>query len=188
MSFPAGKRKVKVTREEFAKVLLVWLLWSLSEEQIQQTARASSLEETEDSLKLFGLDLENKGDLDKLLQELFVLNMWSIVFSCEVVFKDVNKRDECLDIFHRLVYEEFLEEKREDFEDWLLAMSVRYAAYLKAWGDEGEPGPLWNLAKVINVNIFGKLNPSAFIQFDICNYITSSIKAVESLIEKYDVK
>jgi len=86
-----GKRKIKVTRKEFAKVLLVWLLRQLSEENIHLLAKASVLEKADHPTELFGLDIEKNDDLEKLLQELFIFEMWSIVVNCETVFEDKYK-------------------------------------------------------------------------------------------------
>ena len=55
----AGKRKLKVTGEEFAKVLFGWLLTNLSTESIQHTADTMIVGEEERKAKLFGFDLDN---------------------------------------------------------------------------------------------------------------------------------
>ena len=67
-------------------------------------------------------------------------------------------------------------------------MTVKYIDYNEAMKTESPPSPLWQLAKVVNKNLFGKVNLSAIIQFQISAYASSTIKALEGLINKYDIE
>ena len=193
MPFPLRSRKIKVTKEEFAELLCLWLSRHLNREAIKQDAKALELKDKEDTdfsepEELFGLNLKNKKDFIILGEELISLNMWLIVRACERVFEDTNKRNECLDIFHRIVYERFIEEPGEDFREWTLSLYKKYRDYAKATETEHQLGPAWELSKLINENLHGKVLPDIFIQFQISTYITSSIGASEELIKKYKVK
>ena len=183
----------KVTKEEFAELLCFWLSRQLNREVIKQDVKALELKDKEDTdfsepEELFGLNLKNKKDFTILVEELISLNMWLIVRACERVFKDANKRNECLDIFHRIVYERFFEELGEDFREWTLPLYKKYRDYAKATETEHHLGPAWELSKLINENLHGKVLPDIFIQFQISTYITSSIRASEELIKKYKIK
>jgi hypothetical protein len=53
---------------------------------------------------------------------------------------------------------------------------------------ETEHEPLLELAAVISQNLFGKVNLDAITQFQIGVYISSTMKALEGLIKKYDIE
>lgn len=174
---PFGLGKIKVTREEFAQVLFVWLMRCLSEDQIKEIFS-----------KGFDLKLKSDEDFDRLRQELFYLNMWLIVFTCEGLLKDIDRRNECLDIFHRIVYENLVEQKEQDFDQWLLSMGKRYMDYTETMDTEHELGPLWELTSLVNRNIYGELNLDAFVQFQLSAYVKSTMEALEGLIKRYNIK
>jgi len=179
-------QKVKVSREEFAEALFYWLTSQVNTKKIKQLAKLSNPEHKEK--ELFGLNLEHKTEFNILIEELFDLNMWLIVHVCERVFEDTDKRDECLDIFHHIVYQRLLEEEEEDFDQWALSMSTRYIDYNKATKTENTLGPLWELATVVNKNLFGEVKRDPFIQTRISFYVTSSIEALEEALRKYDIE
>jgi hypothetical protein len=178
--------KIKVSREEFAEALAYWLAKQVNTQALKETAKAFDLKDKPE--ELFGLNLKNKRDSDTLAKELFALNMWLIVHSCETVFEDTNKRNECLDMFHLIVYQKILGGTEEDFDQWKLAATVNYADYNEAIKTEGTPGPFWQLATVVNKNMFGKLNLDAFVQFQISVYASSTIKALLELISEYEIE
>lgn len=178
--------KIKVSKEEFAEVLSYWLANQVNTKAIEQLAKALDLKDKPQ--ELFGINLKNKKDSNTLAEELFALNMWLIVYSCEIIFEDIDKRNECLDTFHLIVYQRILEGNEEDFDQWKLSATARYIDYNEAMKIESPPGPLWQLATVVNKNMFGKLNLDALVQFQISVYVAESMKALEGLIRKYDIR
>jgi hypothetical protein len=178
--------KIKASREEFAEVLCYFLANQVNTKAIQQLAKVIDVEGKPQ--ELFGINIENKKNLNTLAEELFSLNMWMIVYSCERIFEDVAKRNECLDTFHLNVYQKILEGTEEDFGQWKLALTAKYIDYNEAMETESQPGPLWELAKVVNKNLFGKLNLSAIVQFEISAYASSNIKALMEMVNKYDIE
>jgi len=185
--------KVKVSREEFAEALFYWLSKQLNSKAIKQTAKLFDLKDEEhkdssETEELFGLNLKNKRDFSRLFEELFALNMWIIVYCCERIFEDVDKRNEFLDIFHRIVYQRLIEVTEENLRQWLLSITAKYIEYNKAAKTQHELGPLWELTSVVNRNLHGELNLDAVLQFQIGIYITESIEALEGAIKKYDIR
>ena len=168
--------KVETTKRDFAQVLHFWLSNRLTGEAIKETA--------ED----FDFKISSNKDFNKMFQELFALNMWLIVRSCERVFEDVDKRNECLDIFHRLVYERYSQDIGENFGKWMKLMGAKYIEYIKAMETEHPSGPLWVLAKLINTNLFGKLKKDPFVQAAIGGYVGILAKHLEELMKKYDIE
>jgi len=166
--------------------LCYWLANQVNTEAIQKLAKAFDAEDKPE--ELFGLSLKNKRDLDILTKELFALNMWIIVYSCELMFEDIAKRNECLDMLHLIVYQRILGGTKENFDQWKLSATVNYVDYNEAIKTDEPPGPLWQLAKVVNKNMFGKLNLDAFVQFEISAYVSSTIKALSEMINKYDIE
>jgi hypothetical protein len=155
-------QKVKASKREFAEVLFYWLAKQVNTKAIKQTAKLFDLKDKDDkdfgeTEDLFGLNLKNKKDFTKLVEELFVLNIWLIVYNCERIFEDINKRDECLDIFHHLVYQRLIEGTGENFSKWMMSMGVKYIEYDRAMKTEHHLGPLWVLSKVVNKNLFGEV-------------------------------
>jgi hypothetical protein len=168
--------KGKVSKTGFAEGLYLWLSQRLSKEAVKETAEE------------FDFKIKSNKDFNKMFQELFALNMWLIVRTCERVFEDVDKRNECLDIFHRLVYERYSQDIGENFGKWMKLMGAKYIEYIKAMETEHPSGPLWVLAKLINTNLFGKLKKDPFIQLAISSYVAIPAEYLEELIKKYDIE
>ncbi len=58
-------------------------------------------------------EIGNENDSKKLFQELLILYMWVITRACTKVFEDEDKRNACLDIFHRNVYKAYYKNTTE---------------------------------------------------------------------------
>ena len=80
-------KKLKVSKEQFAEVLYIWLSKNWNGEVIKEIAKESH----------FGI--RNIKDFIKISKELFFLNVWSVICACEAEFVDEGKRNKCLDIF-----------------------------------------------------------------------------------------
>jgi len=178
--------KIKASKEEFAEVLCYWLANQVNTKAIQQLAEILDVEDKPQ--ELFGINLKDKKNLNTLAEELFSLNMWMIVYSCERIFENIDKRNECLDTFHLNVYQRILEGTEEDFGQWKLSLTAKYIDYNEAMETESQPGPLWHLATVVNKNLFGKLNLSFLVELEIGAYASSTIKALMEMINKYDIE
>ena len=105
---PAFKHKIEVTKEQLTTVLLFWLMRRLSEKRIQQIAEAQNPTKKKSASKLFGIDITNRRNLEEVLGRLFVFNMWSVVASCEKQIKNKDLCNEYLDMFHLLVFKQYL--------------------------------------------------------------------------------
>ena len=66
-------------------------------------------------------------------------------------------------------------------------MTQKYIEYNKAAERQSTLGPLYTLATVVNVNLFGKLNLDAILQYQIGVYIAESIGALRGAIKEYDI-
>jgi len=171
-----NNEKVKVSKKEFAEVLYYWLAGRLTKEAIKETAKS------------WGFKIKGNRDFNKILQELFALNMWLIVHTCEMVFEDEDKRNECLDIFHRLAYERHTEGTEEDFGKWMILMSAKYVEYSKARETQHPSTPLWVVANLINRGLFGEIKNDLKFQTLVIAYIGLSVKHLGEAIKQYDIE
>ena len=170
-----NNEKVKVSKDQFAEVLYRWLSKFLTKEAIKKTA------------KDLGFKLRRR-DYSKVFGELVVLYMWLIVYTCEGVLVDENKRNECLDIFHHLVYERHTERTQEDFGKWMKSMGAKYIEYDKAMKTDHPSTPLWVVAKLINRNLFGEIREDWLLQMHIITHVELFVKHLGKAIKQYGVE
>jgi len=170
--------KLEVTKRQFAEVLFHWLSISLTKKEIKKYAKSFG----------FRIRIWNRKDYRKISEELFILNMWMIVYTCEEVFEDEDKQNECLDIFHNLVYYRKIVNNEISFRDWMVSISSRYIEYSKAMETEHPSTPLWLAAKAFNRNLFGKIKEDLRFQMNVCIYIELSNKHLGKTILKYEIR
>lgn len=180
--------RVKVSREEFVKALLHWFVINSSRKAIEQEAKVQDLTsdaplEFREAKELFGLSLSNRAEFTILVEELMALNLWIIVLSCEMTVKDIEKRSDCLDVFHRRFFEQFLRETGDDFKQWLASLTVKYCEYSEAMKTD-----LWALAYLIQRNLHGEGPPDAVRQFQIALYVSGGLKALAKALDQYEIE
>ena len=177
MPFLFGQRKAKITKSEFASVLDFCLSKGLEVESLGR-----SIAKFAESIDF---EIRNENDSKKLFQELLILYMWVITRACTKVFRDEDKRDACLDIFHRNVYETYYKNTTETGMIQLeKSFRMKYLEYNKAVEVIGEPGPMWWLAKAVNQNIFGEVKKDPFVQMSIGARIGTFMKYVDKVLEQ----
>ncbi len=171
----SSNQKVKVSKEQFAGLLDYWLWGQLSDKAVKKTA------------KDFGFKIRNKKDFNKIFEELFIFDVWLIVYTCEGVFEDEDKRNDVLDIFHHLEYGRILG-KEESFGDWMMSLFHRYAEYGKAMETEHPSTPLWVVADVFNKRLFGEIQKDLTFQTKVITYKGLFVKYLGETIKKYDIE
>lgn len=188
--------KVKLSKEDFATLLQGWFAKFVGREAIEQDAKIhdwTSEEpcwESREAKQLFGLSLANLEERTTLFEELMKLNLWIIVSVCEGKIGNVRKRNECLGIFHRQLFDQFFREAGYDFEQWLLALSIRYYQYREAlnW-PEMKPGTgLMLLGEAIYRNLHGDVLPGALQNFQIVTYVGTRMEALGELLNQYEIE
>ena len=171
------QQKVKVSRKQFAQLLYyVWLAPGLTEEAVKET------------VKDLGVKIRNDKHLIKIFQELSILNMWVIVHTCAGIFEDEDKRNECLDIFHQLVYHCYIQNEEISFANWMMLMAPIYVAYDKAMETEHPSTPLWVAANVFNKRLFGEVQEDLGSQLKLITQIGLSMKYLAEAIKQYDIE
>lgn len=169
------EKKLRITSRQFAEVLFHWLFMFLTEKEIKKYAKSFG----------FRIGIWNRKNFKKIYGELFILNMWLIVHTCERLFEDEEERNEYLDIFHNIIYYRKIVNNGISFINWKLSISSRYIEYSRAMETEHPSTPLWSVAKVFNRNLFGKLKKDLSSQMKVCLYVELFIKHLEKTILKY---
>ncbi len=175
------KGKVKITKTEFASVLDFCLSKGFELEAPGESI-AKSIAKTAEDIEF---EIRNENDTKRLFQELLVLYMWVITRACTKVFKDEDRRDACLDIFHRNVYETYYKNTTETGMTQLeKSFRMKYLEYDKAAAKADKPGPMWWLAKAANQNIFGEVKRDTFVQVLIGDIIGTFMEYVDKVLEQ----
>jgi len=180
--------KVKVSKEEFAVLLLKWFAMNYGREAIKQDAKVFCLTgegplESREGKELFGLNLSDTKEFTVLAEELIALNTWIIVEACQITLEDVEKRNDCLDIFHRRLFDQFFREAGDDFEKWLVYLTLKYYEYRKALKTD-----LWALGYLIQRNLHGDGFPRAVLDFHILLYVIGKIEALGKALAQYEIE
>ncbi len=177
--------KVKISKEELVEVLLHWVAMHLSRKGIKQDAKA--LDMMKKGKEMFGLNLSKREELSKLHLELVALNLWIVAAICESKFRDVEHRNDCLDIFHRRFFDQFLKETVEDYEQWLEFLNVKYDEYREAM-KTGTGKDLMALGRLVQRNLHGEGYPSAILNWQIVVYVGEGIKALGAALDQYEIE
>jgi len=112
---------------------------------------------------------------EKFYSELFALNMYLIVFVCESIIKDENKRENILDIFHNIVY-------------WMKFMKLIYNEYNKAMEQESLLTPILLVANEFEKNLFGKITSDHYVRFEAGMRIGGIAKQLSKTLQEYDIE
>jgi hypothetical protein len=178
-------KKVKVSREEFAEVLLHWIVMHIGRKGMKQDAK--SLDLMREGKELFGLNLSHREELSRLFEELVALNLWIVVAVTDSKFKDMQQRDDCLHILHRRFFDQFLRETTDDFEQWLSYLTVKYGEYREAMKTcTGKD--LMTLGHLIQRNLHGERYPSDILNLQIMLYVGENGKALGKALNQYEIE
>ena len=109
--------RIPITKKQFAEVLHHWLSRALAKKEIKKNAVALDFTLTKDA------------DFTKIFEEYLVFDMWTIVYTCERLLENEEIRNECLDIFHNMVYNSYINCNEVTFKNWITSISLRYIEY-----------------------------------------------------------
>lgn len=172
---PPQHRKAALSKSQFAEVLYGLLLRSLDQEAVEETAQD------------FKFEIASEGDLNRLRGELFFLNMWLTVRACNRALSSRNRRSDCLDLFHRLVYTQYCGQAEEGFRKWLKSMESVYSTYEKAMNAGHPAASLWVVADLFSRNLFGEVRRDPLVQARIGKHIEVNARQCRDLVKQYDI-
>lgn len=164
--------KTKLTEKQFSEVLYAWLANFMTETSIRKIAQEIHFE------------IRNTEDLGKIYNEFLALNIWLIIYTCDSVIENKEKRNKYLDLLHKLVYERHIKENKT----WLQSMAKKYLEYTKAIETEHPSTPLWVLATLIYKNLFGEIKKDPFLQMYIVNHVGLFIDHLSRAIKEYEIE
>ena len=174
--------KIKISKRDFAHTLYYWLSEHLTEKEVKEMANEIGF-----NIKGFLRIKINKKLYAKFYGELFILNMFLIVFTCEGVIKDTSKKNDILDIFHSTVYERNIKVTGISYSNWIKVMKLIYDEYTKAMETESLLTPLLLIANEFGKNIFGEIKLDPFVKFEIGMRIGGIVKHLSKSLQEYDI-
>jgi hypothetical protein len=174
--FSSHNQKARTSAHEFAEVHYRMVSNSLTNEALEASARD------------FKFEIGSEEGLGKLHGELLFLNMWLTVHVCESELPSREKCKECLDLFHRLVYERhYPGQAKEGFREWLESMRSIYAVYDRAMNSGHPAAALWVVADVFSCNLFGKVRKDPLVQAYIGKYIEVGARHRRNAVKQHEV-
>ena len=177
------KNKIKISKRDFADTLYYWLSEHLSDQEVKNMAH-----EVRFKIKGF-LKIKTKKKLyEKFYLELFALNMYLIVFTCESIIKDDHKRGDILDMFHNLVFERHIKVTGISYTDWMSFMELIYNEYNKAMEKESLLTPILLVANEFENNLFGKITSDPYARFEAGMRIGGIAKQLSKTLQEYDIE
>ena len=176
---------VKISKKDFVDTLYIWLSEHLTEKEVKSMA-----DEFGSSIKgLFKIKTKRKL-YSKLYIELYTLNMYLIVFACEEVIKNSNKKKDVIELFHKTVYRRNIKVSGMSYRKWYSLMELTYSEYQNIMESESLLSPLLLLSNAFCKNIFGedtkKIDSS--VKFEIGMRIGGIAKQLSNLLREYEVE
>lgn len=174
---------IKISKRDFADTLYYWLSEHLTDQEVKDMAHEFRFE-----IKGFLKIKIEKKLYEKLYSELFALNMYLIVFVCESIIKDENKRGGILDIFHNIVFERNIKVTGISYSDWMKFMKLIYNEYNKAMEQESLLTPILLVANEFEKNLFGKITSDHYVRFEAGMRIGGIAKQLSKTLQEYDIE
>ena len=181
MVFGFGKKKERVTPEEFGDIL--WeLCRSLYNSRFKDDFH-SALKEAE-----FTIDTSLELDIDK---EALIINLW-------LVSKVLGEEKQSLEYMHKMYYSFFaktfgkevkeLQERRDFLSGCQERLHERYARYHKAWDPDAGPMSLLSLEMLeCLLSESDKKTMNALLSFAVDTYIVSAMQTILEYRDRYKI-
>ncbi len=171
-----GINKKRGSKEEFAKILYRWLGLRLTERKIKKFA------------KEIDFNIKNNADYNKLYNELFILNQWLVLYSCESTFENIEKdSNNILDTFKKLVINKYFFDKGATLiksEKWLEEINTKSYKYSEAMSQKDGMSASTYLWITFSKNLFGQIDYDIKSQAELFIYIVSFIESFTEMTEK----
>ncbi len=174
---------VKISKKDFADTLYCWLSEHLAKQEVKAMAKQVGFKIT----GLFGIII-NKKLYSQFYSELFALNMYLIVFSCEGVIQDASTKDEVLEIFHKLVYSRNIKVTGTSYKRWIVLMKLIYEDYRKAMEEKSLLTPILLVSGAFEKNLFGKPILDPYVRFETGMRIGGIVRQLSQLLQDYTIE
>lgn len=175
---------ITISKKDFAETLYYWLSEHLAEGEVRDMARQVDFRVK----RLCGLGT-NKKRYSRFHSELFALNMYLIVFTCEGVIADVEKRKDVLSLFHKLVYVRNIKVTGIRYIRWMRLMELIYDRYAKAMEEQGSLlTPVLLVVDEFEKNLFGAHALDPHVRFEAGMRIGGIVKHLSQLLQEYEIE
>jgi len=162
------KKQQTVTPDWLANELYVFFQRSLAPGRLAQVAADLGIEE------------HGRVRFPELLHVLMVLKLWLVVRACECAetMDDVDKRDQCLDLFHSLVYESYYEDVGLSYAEWMETLLPQYERLHSAYDQD----PAMGLGWVVGEWLFGRRITDIRFYGHLMAHVSASLEALQDML------
>jgi hypothetical protein len=171
--------KKKVTKNQFVEILFYWLSSHLTEKEINRYAKELGFEIR---------PLHSNKDFNKLFFELLILEMWLIEYTCENFYSTEEEKLDCEKLFHKLVYNRYVDKESYSYKDWTILVTSLFIDYDEAIKTDHPSTPLWVVSNVINKRLFGEIKKDLSFQMTMIAHIGLSIKHLGGALINYELE
>jgi len=174
---------ITISKQDCAETLYLWLSEHLADKEVKAMAEQIGFR-----LKgRFGVR-SNKKLYGKFHSELFSLNMYLIVFTCESAIADTATRNNVLHLFHKLVYSRNVKVTGISYVKWIELMKLIYAEYTRSMEEKSLLAPVLLIAQAFEVNLFDKSVLDSYVRFETGMRIGGMIQQLSKLLHGYVIK
>lgn len=174
---------LKISKKDFADTLYCWLSEHLAKQEVKAMAKQVGFKIT----GMFGIIIDKKL-YSQFYSELFALNMYLIVFSCEGVIQNVGTKDEVLEIFHKLVYSRNIKVTGTSYKRWIVLMKLIYEDYRKAMEEKSLLTPVLLVSGAFERNLFGTPSMDPYVRFETGMRIGGIVRQLSQLLQDYSIE
>ena len=180
---PHMEAPLTISKQDCAETLYLWLSEHLADKEVKAMAEQIGFR-----LKgRLGMG-SNKKLYRKFHSELFSLNMYLIVFTCESAIADPVTRNNVLHLFHKLVYGKNVKVTGISYVKWIEFMKLIYAEYTRSMEEKSLLTPVLLIAQAFEVNLFGKSVLDSYVRFETGMRIGGMIQQLSKLLQGYVIK
>jgi NADH:ubiquinone oxidoreductase subunit F (NADH-binding) len=180
---PHMEAPLTISKQDCAETLYLWLSEHLADKEVR--AMAGQI-----GFRLKGwIGIGPKKKLyRKFHSELFSLNMYLIVFTCETAIADPATRNNVLHRFHKLVYGRNIKLTGISYVKWTEFMKLIYAEYTRSMEEKSLLTPVLLIAQAFELNLFGKSVLDSYVRFEIGMRIGGMIQQLSKLLQGYVIR
>jgi hypothetical protein len=174
---------ITISKQDCAQTLYLWLSEHLADREVRAMALQIGFRLT----GRLGMKA-NKKLYGKFHSELFSLNMYLIVSTCEAVISDEATKNDVLQLFHRLVYARHIKVTGVSYVRWMQFMRLIYDEYTRSMEGKSLLTPVLLIAQAFEVNLFGKSVLDPYVRFETGMRIGGMIQQLTKLLQGYVVR
>jgi hypothetical protein len=175
--------KIKISKEDLANTLYCWLAEHLTEIKVIGTAEEIGFMRK----GLWGMRVK-KSLYEKFYRELFILYMYLIVLTCRDAIEDEEKKNDIVEILHKIVFEKNIRVTGVKYNQWISFMHHIYNRYKDAIESGSLLTPLLLIAEEFEKNLFHKKRFGPYTKFEFSMRIAGMVKHLSGVFQEYTIE